>query len=263
MRTFLVVMPIVLIVLLLAPLAHAESEAERLYNQGQQAYEAQRYDDALTSWEKSYALSKLPALLFNIAQAQRLRARPGDCTKATANYRKFIAAQPKSSERPTAEGFLAELAPCVEQEAKPAPAPAPVIPPPQTVTPPTTVQPQPQPQPVAEGGGGKGKRFAGYAVGGAGIVLVVTGVYFGAKARRLGNEVSDACKDGCDWALVEDKDAEGKSAEKTQYVLYGVGAAALATGAVLWWMGNKEAKSGSVAVMPAHGGAAVSWSGAW
>lgn len=253
------------IVLVVAPLAHAESEAERLYNQGQQAYEALRYDDALAAWEKSYALSKLPALLFNIAQAQRLRGKPGDCTKATANYRKFIALAPKSTERPTAEGFIAELAPCVEQEAKPQPAP--VVPPPTAVTaPPVASEPAPTPTttpPPREGGGGKGKRFAGYAVGGAGVVLVVTGVYFGAKARRLGNEVEDECADGCDWNLVKDKDAEGKSAETTQYVLYGVGVAALAAGGVLWWMGNTEAKPPAVAVTPTAGGAAISWNGAW
>jgi len=248
---------VVLIVLLVAPLAHAESEAERLYNQGQQAYEALRYDDALVAWERSYALSKLPALLFNIAQAQRLRGKPGDCTKATANYRKFISLAPKSSERPTAEGFIAELAPCVEQESKPQPAPT--IPAPEAVTPPSS---SPTPVTLNEGGG-KGKRFAGYAVGGAGVVLVVTGVYFGAKARRLGNEVSDDCADGCDWNLVKDKDAEGKSAETTQYVLYGVGLAAIAAGGVLWWMGNTEAKSSTIAVTPAPGGAALSWSGAW
>ena len=248
------------VLVLIASVAHAESEAERLYNQGQQAYEAMRYNDALAAWEKSYALSKLPGLLFNIAQAQRLRGKPGDCTKATASYRKFIALQPKSTERPTAEGFIAELSPCVEAEAKPAP----VIPPPEAVTPPAVTPPIVQPQPVREGGGGgKGKRFAGYALGGAGIVLVATGVYFGAKARRLGDEVSDDCRDGCDWALVKDKDAEGKSAERTQYVLYGVGAAVIAAGGVLWWMGNKEAKSSTVAVTPTTGGAAVSWSGQW
>ncbi len=246
-----------------APVAHAESEAEKLYNQGQQAYEALRYDDALQAWERSYALSKLPALVFNIAQAQRLRGKPGDCTKATASYRRFISLAPKSAERPQAEGFIAELAPCVEQEAKPAPVPVPVpVAPPVTSTVITAPQPQPQ-QPRDSGGGGRGKRLAGYAVGGAGLVLVATGVYFGAKARRLGDEVSDECADGCDWNLVKDKDAEGKSAETTQYVLYGVGLAAIAAGGVLWWMGNKEAGTSSVAVTPTHGGAALSWSGAW
>lgn len=255
MRSILVVLA-----LLAAPLAHAESEAERLYNQGQQAYEALRYDDALTAWEKSYALSKLPALVFNIAQAQRLRGRPGDCTIATASYKKFIALAPKSAERPQAEGFIAELAPCVEQEAKPAP----VVPPPTAATlPPATATQPPLPPQREGGGGGKGKRVAGYAVGGAGIALALTGVYFGAKARRLGDEVSDECRDGCDWNLVKDKDAEGKSAETTQYILYGVGAAAIVAGGVLWWMGNKEAKSSNVAVTPTQGGAAISWSGTW
>lgn len=237
------------LVTLLASTARAESEAERLYNQGQQAYEALRYDDALTAWEQSYAISKLPALLFNIAQAQRQRARAGDCTKATANYRRFIALMPKSSERATAEGFIAELAPCVEQEAKPAVAPA------------VPVTAQPIGPVVTREGGGGGKKLAGYAIGGAGVLLVATGVYFGAKARRLGSEVEDECADGCDWNLVKDKDADGKRAETTQYVLYGVGAAAVIAGGVLWWMGSKE--SAQVTVAPTSGGAAVSWSGAW
>jgi tetratricopeptide (TPR) repeat protein len=253
---------IVAIVLFSSTMARAESEAERLYNQGQTAYDDGRYDDALTAWQKSYQLSKLPGLLFNIAQAERLRARPGDCTKAVAHYKQFIQLQPKSSERPTAEGFLAELGSCDRD--KPVPPPV-VTTQPEAVTPPAITAPVQQPPQRAPegGGGGRGKRFAGYAVGGAGIVLAVTGVYFGAKARRLGNEVSDECADGCDWNLVKDKDAEGKSAETTQYILYGVGAGALIVGGVLWWMGNSEAKSSSVAVTPTSGGAAVSWGGQW
>ncbi len=256
------VLVFILAMLVVSPVAHAQSEAERLYVQGQQAYDGGRYDDALAAWEKSYALSKLPALLFNIAQAQRLRGKPGDCTKATANYRKFISLAPKATERPTAEGFIAELSPCVDAEARP------VVPPPETVTPPPTTTQPPPVAPVAPvretpSNAGRGKRFAGYATGGAGVVLVLTGVYFGAKARRLGNEVSDECADGCDWNLVKDKDAEGKSAETTQYVLYGVGVAALAAGGVLWWLGTKEQHAANVAVMPTQGGAAISWSGAW
>jgi hypothetical protein len=248
---------VLLVIATTAPLAHAESKAEKLYLEGQQAYDAARYDDALTAWNQSYALSKLPALLFNIAQAQRLRARPGDCTQATANYKKFIALQPKSSERPTAEGFIAELSPCVEAEARPAPAPAAQAVTPASSTAPSTAASTDKPA------SGKGKRFAGYAVGGAGVVLVVTGVVFGAKARRLGDEVSDECRDGCDWNLVKDKDAEGKSAETTQYVLYGVGAGLAVAGGVLWWLGSREQQRSSVAVTPTSGGAAITWSGSW
>ena len=253
---------VIAIVLLLAPIvAHAQSEAEKLYVQGQQAYDAARYDDALAAWEKSYALSKLPALLFNIAQAQRLRHNPGDCTKATANYRKFISLSPKATERPTAEGFIAELAPCTEAESKPIVEPFP------SPSPTPSSAPAPSPMPVTvtqvDSNAGAGKRLVGYVVGGTGIALVVTGVYFGAKARRLGNEVSDECADGCDWNLVKGKDAEGKRAETTHYVLYGVGVAAIAAGGVLWWMGNKERSASTVGLAPTHGGAAVTWVGHW
>jgi tetratricopeptide (TPR) repeat protein len=101
------------IVALLTAVAAAEPEAERLYNEGQSAYDAQRYDDALAAWNKSYELSHLPGLVFNIAQAHRLR---GDCAKAVEAYKKFIALDPKSSERSTAEGFIKDLSPCPQDK---------------------------------------------------------------------------------------------------------------------------------------------------
>ena len=238
------------LVLLFAPIvARAESEAERFYNEGQRAYEAQRYDDALTSWEKSYALSKLPALLFNIAQAQRLRAKPGDCTNASANYKQFVASSPKKSEQRTmAEEFVVELAPCVDAESRPAAAPPSAVAPPLTEQPPATDR--------------KGLRVTGYVVDGAGISVAVTGLVFGIRAQQLANEVSEECRDTCDWNLVKDKDAAGRTAETTQYILYGVGAAAVITGGVLVWLGRKPATS-TVAVTPTAGGAALHWSGTW
>src|SRR5689334_9724388 len=117
--------PAIMLALLVPVAARADSEAERLYNEGQRAYEAQRYNDALTAWEKSYAISKLPALVFNIAQAQRLRHQPGDCTKASANYKQFASTAKKSEQRTMAEEFIAELAPCVQAEAQLAAAPPP------------------------------------------------------------------------------------------------------------------------------------------
>src|SRR5262249_43069716 len=109
------------IVALLAGVAAAEPEAERLYKEGQAAYDAERYDEALAAWERSYELSHLPGLVFNIAQAHRFR---GDCGKAVEAYKKFVALDPKSSERPTAEGFIKELSPCPADKPTPPPPPA-------------------------------------------------------------------------------------------------------------------------------------------
>jgi tetratricopeptide (TPR) repeat protein len=230
--------------LLCAGVAHAQpaSTAEQLFDEGQQAYDAKQYDAALVSWQKSYELSRLPALLFNVAQAFRLRAQPGDCGKAVEHYRKFIQLDPKSSQRGTAEGFLAELAACAtDVPAQPAP-----------------VSPGPEPaQP-----GGSTKRLTGSIVAAGSVVLFATGAYFGSKARALGNEVTEECARRCEFADIADRDAEGRSAVTKQWVFYGLGAAGLATGGVLYWLGTKE-RSAPVAVVPRGDGAIVTWSGAW
>ena len=239
--------------------AHAQpTEPERLFNAGQKAYDEKRYDEALAAWERSYALSQLPALLFNIAQAYRLRALPGDCTKASDTYQRFLTLDRTSPQRAKAQTFIGELAPCVSAEGKAQPA----------------VQPQPQPQahaaqpqvdktPPVVPERGKGMRIASYVAGGAGIASVVTGMYFGNKARSLGEEVSDACADGCAWETVADKDAEGKSAARKQWLFYGLGGVGLATAGVLYFLGTRAERGPRVSVAPRGDGAMVTWQRSW
>jgi len=218
-------------------------EAEQLYVAGQQAYDERRYDAALLAWTRSYEISKLPGLLFNIAQAYRLRGLPGDCAKSSESYREFLRLDPSSPQRTTAEGFLRELEVC---------GVAPTTPPGAT----------PQSETPRTGGDGSGKRLAGYVVGGGGIAIGLVGAYFGTKASRLGKEVTDACRNGCDWSVVGEKDADGRSAARTQWILYGVGASAVVAGGVLYWLGSRD-RSAAVAVIPHASGAAITWSGSW
>jgi len=220
------------------------TEAEQLYQSGQQAYDERRYDAALLAWNRSYELSRLPGLLFNIAQAYRLRGLPGDCAKASTSYREFIQLDPQSTQRTTAEGFLRELEVCGV-------APA-AIGPPGASPEPTRRDPS----------AGSGKRIAAYVVGGGGIAIGLAGAYFGAKASRLGKEVTDECSDGCDWSVIGKKDDEGRSAARTQWILYGVGATAFVAGGVLYWLGSRE-HAAAVAVTPHASGATVTWSGSW
>lgn len=247
--------------------AHAQpSEPERLYTSGQKAYDEKRYDDALAAWERSYSLSKLPALLFNIAQAYRLRAQTGDCTKATETYKKFIELDAKSQFRAQADGFIAELAPCYAAEnpskvveKKPVEPPKPPI-----VTGPGDKDKLPPPPPPPPGGGGGARRAIGFSVIGLGGVAVLGGVLFGVKASSLGKEVTDACAAGCDWNTIKDKDADGRSAATTQWILYGVGAAAIGVGAAIAFLGgSKKERSRTVTVVPHGDGALVGWSGRW
>lgn len=225
------------------------SDAERLYTTGQKAYDEKRYDDALAAWQKSYALSQLPGLLFNVAQAYRLRAQPGDCTRAVETYDKFLQLDRTSPQRATATRLVAELQDCANQER----ARNGTLPP--TFTPASTSTRH-------DDAPASNKKTIAYMVGGGSVALIAAGIYFGHKARVLGDEVTAACAKGCDWATVADRDASGHNAARTQWIFYGVGVAGLATAGVLYWFGTKE--SARVAIAPhTDGGAMVTWSGAW
>ena len=239
----------VLALLLVASTAAAQpNDAERLYTEGQKAYDDKRYDDALAAWEKAYELSHLPGLVFNLAQAHRLR---GECTKAVEQYRKFIELDPSSSQRATAEALIKELEPCKD-------APPPVVhhdvtpppPPPKIVAPPIVIADH------VDVDRGHGKRVASVVVGIGGVVALGAGVFFGNRAQSIASEVNATCAAGCAWKDVESKDSDGRTAVTLQWVGYGVGAAALVTSGVLYYLGAHD--HGTVAVTPHAGGASVS-----
>jgi tetratricopeptide (TPR) repeat protein len=224
----------VLVMLVLATrVASADSDAERLYQEGQAAYDAKRYTDAIAAWDKAYALSKLPALVFNLAQAHRLA---GHCQRAHESYRTFIQLDPTAEDRPAAEQFMRELDSCAHPGPKTNPA---------VRTGPTT--------PRYEDRGG-GKRVAGLVIGGSGVAMIAGGIFFGNRATTIAQEVKDACTSGCEWATLEAKDADGRRAATLQYVFLGAGTAAVATGV---WFYIRGARAREVLVEPRAGGAVV------
>jgi hypothetical protein len=217
---------VILAVMLVAPIARADtSEAEQLFQQGQQAYDAKQYDQAIASWDRAYALSKLPALLFNIAQAHRLA---GHCAPAVENYRKFVQLDATAEDRPAAEQFIRELGTC-GAVAKP-----------------------PGGKQYEDRGGGK--RIAGISLGIGGMFLLIAGAYFGNEASGNAADIRSACNVGCEWADIESKDAAGRRAEKLQYVFLGTGVAAVATGVWFYLRGSRER---AVLVEPQAGGASL------
>lgn len=231
--------------------ADEASEAEQLYNQGQAAFEAKRYDDALAAWQKSFDLSKEPGLLFNLAQAYRFRGQQGDCAKAATAYRKFIAQDPLSSQRQVAETFAADTEKCAASE--------------KSLSNTTTAAVAAPTEPGRSGTetSGRGKQVAGIAMAGGGVLLVATGLYFGNKASSLGDEVTEACADDCDWAVYGPKDADGRSAETKQYIFGGLGVAAILSGAVLYVLGSRNQAPSPIAIDARRNGAGIVWSGSW
>lgn len=222
--------------------SRAEPTAETLYSEGQAAYDRADYALAVDRWQASYRLSQEPALLYNVAQAYRMA---GDCARALSSYRQFVTADPHSERRPFADEFIRELAATCGQ-----PSVVPVVP---------VVQP---PRRIERLDAGRHLKIAGIATSGAGAAIVITGLLIGRRASALGDEVSSACTQSCEWAEQRSKDARGRRDARIGYVLDGVGLAAIATGAVLYVLGDRKA---AVSITPRspEGGAAVTWSESW
>jgi len=91
--------------------------------------------------------------------------------------------------------------------------------------------------------GRRGLRIAGIATGAGGVLLMAGGIYMGARASSLSDEVTrDASKQPA-GTFQRSKYDDGKLAETLQLVGYGVGAAALVGGAVLYWLGLPKSES--------------------
>ena len=122
-------------------LAHADatSEARAHYRHGLQLFNEKKFVTAEEEFEAGYQLQPLPLFLFNAAQAAR---RAGRSVRALELYKKFIAADPQSSQRNEADRYILELEPA-STAAPPSPAPVAsatatqLIAPPRTRTAPT------------------------------------------------------------------------------------------------------------------------------
>jgi len=90
---------------------------------------------------------------------------------------------------------------------------------------------------------GRGLRYAGVTAFVVGGLAVVSGVTFTLLMHRASNDI-EAQTSGKDanWSDVSGKYADGNRYQTLQWVGYWVGAAALITGTVLYWMGAASAE---------------------
>ncbi len=76
------------------------------FERGRSAYEAGRFDEAATEFERCFALSGEPDVLYNLANAYERLRRDVD---ALAAYRRFLAMRPDTRDRPNIESRIAIL----------------------------------------------------------------------------------------------------------------------------------------------------------
>ena len=115
--------------------------------------------------------------------------------------------------------------------------------------------PAPTPSP------GRGLRIAGIACGAVGVASVGTAIYFYTRAKSFSDKVA-----GENPRNPSDEQS-GKNAQTMQWVFYGIGGAALATGTVLYLLGWPSTDTGhaaaGVAPMLGPGLAGISGQGAF
>jgi tetratricopeptide (TPR) repeat protein len=233
-------------------------DAERLYRDGQAAFDLAHYDDALAAWQNSYDLSRAPALHYNLGQAYRLRAHVGDCGLARAQYQRFIELAGPSPQRDLAERYILELAPCAAAAADGATAhdthdSAPTSP----EGPPATVRRL------------HTRKVEAAILGVGGLAMLVTGAALGHHAATLSEEVTHACSMPampCTWSNEKMVDAAGRSDAAIGWTLDAVGVAGLISSAALYWFGVRDLEVQVAHVMTTHSSAesaVVSWGVPW
>ena len=252
----IVIALIVVIIATLTATASAQPSAEDLYAQGQAAYDTGDYATAVAKWQASYDVSREAAFLFNLAQAMRLG---GDCLRAIATYRRFVAeaADPSSEQHKLAEEFVQELETTC---AKPKPVTAP---PPALALAGGDSALEQRDVPRLKGSSSRHHwKTGGIVAGAAGVAVLGIGLGVGYRGTSIGDEITAACRTSCDWETLKDKDTRGR-----RYVLIGrvldvAGVAAIAGGAIFYYLGIQQ-EAISVVPASANSGAVVTWSGAW
>lgn len=247
--------------------AHAQPKvdkkqlAKQYTDSGLAAQAAGDFDTAITFYEKAYEQVPHPVLLFNMAQAHRLGGR---LAKARELYQRYLDAEPRGVQSRTArENLIAidkQLAAEQAAAAKQAEEAERLASEQRAEQARVAEEQRVQAERLAEldrqaaearraeeqrraeerSGRGDSLRLAGMISGGVGLAGLGAGVYFQLRAGSISDDFSTP---GTPYD--PEKDSDGKSAERFMYVSYGAGAALLAGGAVLYYLGHRARAAGA------------------
>jgi tetratricopeptide (TPR) repeat protein len=231
-----------------------QAKADALFDRAQKHYQAGRYRDAIQLFAEAYELVHDPVFLFNLAQTYR---KVLDCVKASEYYQRYLteATDADAQQRARVEQWLREIAPCAEQRrtesdlarratdadrARQAEAQR-------------HARDAASPHSAARA---RQLRIAGIAAAGVGVIGLGLGTWFTIRGAQIESDLADACAAGCDWSMLEGKDAAGHRANTLAAVGWIGGALAAGGGVTLYLLGRSRLER--VQIAPVAGGAAVS-----
>lgn len=238
------------------------NRARDLAERGRIAHDAKDYSTAIAAFTEAYALAPAPGLLFNLAQAYRLR---GSCDDAALMYRRFLATNPSEDARLLAESHLSTVERCLAAKIT-VPASQPLKMPGSLVLKPqreTAIGRRSSRSPSSssqEWRTGE-KAGLGLAIGG-GVALILAG-YYGYESHQAESEVERRYAAGEKWKNLEDRASEGDRASTIAKVSLGLGAAAIAASATVLVIDRRRHHRKSLKIEPVSGGARVGMSWAF
>jgi len=218
---------------ILADLFVATKDLTYIFNQGRCFEQNRKYEDAI-------------ARFHEYLQTGQGKLDPTDKSAAErhiADCKEMLSQDRASSPTPTApQGFVPPPPPVAS-------TPEPAVPP----EPSTLAVTQPAPQPVPEpapASAGAGLRVGGIIAASLGVASLGAGVLFNLKANSMISDMQ-ATVDG----YSPNRNSEHDTYKTLAWVGYGVGAACVVTGAILYGVGLKAkfSSSASVALVPVVG----------
>jgi tetratricopeptide (TPR) repeat protein len=255
--------------------------AREHYQKGTSFYDLGRYAEAIKEFEAAYEIKNDPALLYNLAQSNRLA---GNSEQALHFYRTYLRYVPNAKNRVEIEDRIKQLEQLVTQKgaAQTTPpnqtiapgntTPPATSPPPADTTPPgTTTPPNPPPlgttppdltsplpggttpmisteMPPPPPNDHHTMILAGKIAMGAGAGAFLLGAAFGSFAKGAANDVNSAAAKGQAFDPAVEK--RGKNYQTAEAVFMTLGGLTAATGAVLYFYGSHLQKQERVAVTP-------------
>ncbi len=232
-----------------ADAADGAARAQELFRKGMAHYNLGELDAAIRDFKEAYELSQAPGLLFNLAQASRLNREP---EQAFYFYKSYLRMKPEAANRPDVEARIAELEaqlrtrapepPAVAGTASPRPAQVLVAAPPRKLP------------------SGRALMWAGIGTAAGGLALLATGVGLGVGATSAQSELSSLSKKNGAWSPhYQSVYDQGQREAVAASVLYGLGGAAVAAGAVMAIVGYKrDVALRRFGIAPVRGGVAMS-----
>ncbi|HSD87675.1 MAG TPA: hypothetical protein VLB44_09170 [Kofleriaceae bacterium] len=218
--------------------ADKKSSADAHVKAAKAHFDLQEYAEAAAELKEAYRIDPRPAILYALAQAQRMA---GDCDKAVTTYRNFLRTHPPADQAKLAEDNIATCTtkpePTPEPKPEPKPEPQPEPKPDRTseAPPPPPPPPPPHETPVARDGVPWTHNWAGHLFLAGGVAALAAGTYIALDAQSTIDGIDSATF--YDDFLMRAKDADhAKRMRTTGLATAGVGGALIVTGIALYWL---------------------------